>query len=97
MKARRGLFLLPASIVLIAATTVARITGAVVSVDPKGGTVLIHHEAFALMPMSMTMMMRPARRGDLAKLHPGDRVTATVDTATDPWTVSNIVRISAKK
>lgn len=66
-------------------STIAHIHGTIVSIDRAHGTFMIHHEPFALMPMSMTMQVEPVRRADVRKLYVGEVIYATVDTATVPW------------
>jgi Cu/Ag efflux protein CusF len=80
-------------VLTIAATAppaIARIHGTIVKIDSKRGTFMIHHDPFASMPMSMTMEVEPKRRSDLAKLHVGEVVDATVDTAIVPWPGTDI-------
>lgn len=86
----RGASVLAMLVVMLAATTTGRIHGKVVSIDAKHGTFLIHHDPFKLMPMAMTMMVKPRNPADLAKLHPGEVIDASVDTATDPWVLTDI-------
>ena len=72
----------------IAATTpptIAHLHGTVTKIDPKRGTFMIHHDPFPMMPMAMTMEVEPKNRGDLNKIHVGEVITVTVDTATVPW------------
>ena len=53
-------------------------------------TVVVHHEPFGRMP-SMSMSFRvPAG----TNVHPGDRITANVDTSSEPWRLS-AVRVTA--
>jgi Cu/Ag efflux protein CusF len=66
-------------------SAVAHIHGTIVSIDRAHGTFMIHHDPFALMPMSMTMQVEPVRRADIRKLYVGEVIYATVDTATVPW------------
>jgi Cu/Ag efflux protein CusF len=75
---------------LIAASPIAHIHGRIVSIDPKRGTFLIHHDPFAQMPMAMTMEVEPKNHGDLKKLHVGEVIDATIDTSVDPWPATNI-------
>ena len=80
-------------VLAVAATSpaaIAHIHGTVTQIDPKRGTFLIHHDPFAGMPMAMTMEVEPARRTDLRKLHAGETIDLTVDTAAEPWRGSNI-------
>jgi Cu/Ag efflux protein CusF len=82
-----------AMVLTIAATSplaIARIHGKVVKIDTKRGTFMIHHDPFASMPMSMTMEVEPKRRSDLAKLHVGETIDATVDTTIVPWPGTDI-------
>lgn len=77
--------------VLVAASSgIAHIHGKILAIDAKRGTFTIHHDPFALMPMAMTMEVRPKNRADLAKLHVGEIVDATVDTALVPWPGTDI-------
>lgn len=72
------------------AAQLARIHGKVVSIDYKRRTFLIHHDPFPAMPMAMTMEVRPKSGGDLAKLHVGEVVNATIDMSVSPWSAWNI-------
>jgi Cu/Ag efflux protein CusF len=65
--------------------TVAHIHGRIVAIDARRGTFQIHHDPFPMMPMAMTMDVAPVHRADLAHLHVGEIVDATVDTAIVPW------------
>lgn len=71
-------------------TSVAHIHGKVVSIDPKSGTFMIHHDPFKEMPMAMTMPVKPKNRADLARLHVGEIIDVTIDTSIDPWPGTNI-------
>ena len=84
--------------VLVAASSsgIAHIHGKVVSIDKQHGTFMIHHDPFPMMPMDMTMPVKPKNPADLAKLHVGEIIDATVDTAIDPWPGTQI-RPSAKR
>jgi cytochrome oxidase Cu insertion factor (SCO1/SenC/PrrC family) len=80
-----------ALVALLLAGTVApavahdHLTG-IVLMQSAPATVLLHHDAFAGMP-SMTMDFTvPAG----TVLHPGDHITADVDRAHEPWTLSAI-------
>jgi len=77
----------------IAATSpsaIAHIHGTIVKIDRAHGTFMIHHDPFPLMPMAMTMEVEPKRRADLQKLHVGEVIDATVDTANEPWPGTDI-------
>jgi Cu/Ag efflux protein CusF len=77
----------------VAATTpqtIAHIHGTIVKIDPKRSTFMIHHDPFALMPMSMTMEVEPVHHADLRKLHVGEVVYATIDTSVVPWPGTDI-------
>ena len=65
--------------------TIARIHGTIVKIDRKRDTFMIHHDPFALMPMSMTMEVEPKRRADLKQLHVGEVIDVMVDTSIVPW------------
>ena len=68
----------------------AQIHGRIVSIDRASGTFQIHHDPFPLMPMAMTMPVKPKNPADLASLHVGEIVNVTVDTTIDPWPGTNI-------
>ena len=77
----------------IAATvpqTIAHIHGTIVKIDPARSTFTIHHDPFPMMPMAMTMEVEPKQHADLRKLHVGEVIYATVDTAIYPWPGSDI-------
>jgi Cu/Ag efflux protein CusF len=76
--------------VVVAATTIAHIHGKIVAINLKRGTFIIHHDPFPMMPMAMTMAVEPKNPADLRKLHVGEIVDATVDTAIVPWPGTNI-------
>lgn len=76
--------------ILIAASTIAHIHGKIVSMDAKRGTFMIHHDPFPMMPMSMTMEVQPKNRADMRKLHVGEVIDATIETAIVPWPGWNI-------
>lgn len=72
----------------IAATTpvtIAHLHGTVTKIDSKRGTFMIHHDPYPMMPMAMTMEVEPKNRADLRKIHVGEIITVTVDTAIVPW------------
>jgi Cu/Ag efflux protein CusF len=83
--------------VTIAASSIAHIHGRIVSIDPKRGTFLIHHDPFPAMPMSMTMEAQPKNPADLRRLHVGETIDATIDTSVDPWPATDIRPAPAKK
>ena len=70
--------------------TIAHLHGTVEKIDPKRGTFMIHHDPWAMMPMAMTMEVEPKNRSDLKKLHVGEVITVTVDTAIVPWPGTDI-------
>ncbi len=71
-------------------STVAHIHGRIVAIDAQRGTFQIHHDPFPLMPMAMTMDVAPVHRADLRRLHVGEVVDATIDTAIVPWPGTDI-------
>lgn len=81
-------------VLTLAATSlaIAHIHGTIVKIDPKRGTFTIHHDPFRIMPMAMTMEVEPKVRADLRKLHVGEVIFATVDTAIVPWAGTEIRR-----
>jgi Cu/Ag efflux protein CusF len=85
--------LLTMTVPALAATSaidIARIHGTITKIDPARHTFWIHHDPFALMPMSMTMEVEPAHAADLRKLHVGERINVTIDTTVVPWPGTNI-------
>lgn len=61
----------------------------VLTVTPKTGTAIVHHDAFGSMP-AMTMPFRILPRERAAQLQPGSQIDADVDTSTDPWTLRHV-------
>jgi Cu/Ag efflux protein CusF len=90
LRGAAGRFAAAMSAVAVAASTLARIHGTIVSIDDRHGTFFIHHDPFAAMPMAMTMEVEPKRRTDLRKLHVGETIDATIDTSVVPWPASEI-------
>ncbi|HXP92009.1 MAG TPA: copper-binding protein [Candidatus Binatia bacterium] len=74
----------------------SQIHGTIVSVDSAHRTVEIHHDPFAAMPMSMTMVVKVPNAADLAKLHKGTIVNADIDTSKDPWILSHVKVVEPK-
>lgn len=70
--------------------TIAHIHGKIVKIDPARHTFMIHHDPFPMMPMAMTMEVEPKRPADLSKLHVGEVIYVTVDTAIVPWPGTDI-------
>ncbi len=70
--------------------TIAHIHGKVVKIDAARHTFMIHHDPFPMMPMAMTMEVEPKQPADLRKLHVGEVIYVTVDTAIVPWPGSDI-------
>jgi Cu/Ag efflux protein CusF len=70
--------------------TIAHLHGTITKIDPKRGTFMIHHDPFPMMPMAMTMEVQPKNPGDLKKVHVGEVITVTVDTAIVPWPGTDI-------
>jgi Cu/Ag efflux protein CusF len=70
--------------------TIAHIHGRIVSIDTKAGTFQIHHDPFPMMPMAMTMAVKPKNRALVTTLHVGEIVNATVDTSIYPWPGTDI-------
>jgi Cu/Ag efflux protein CusF len=69
---------------------IAHIHGKIVQIDRAHGIFLIHHDPFPMMPMAMTMQVQPVHAADLARLHVGEYVDATIDTSIVPWPGTNI-------
>lgn len=70
--------------------TIAHIHGTIVKIDPARHSFMIHHDPFPLMPMAMTMEVKPVQPAALRKLHAGEVIYATVDTAIYPWPGTDI-------
>jgi protein SCO1/2 len=67
----------------------AHLHGVVLAVTPGDGQAIVRHDPFAGMPsMSMPFKIAPPSRA--GELQPGTVIDATVDTATDPWTLKNL-------
>jgi protein SCO1/2 len=78
------------------ARAATRLHGVVLAVTPKTGQAIVRHDAFGSMP-PMTMPFRIVPRARAAQLQPGATIDANVDTATEPWTLSNVVSTSAQQ
>ncbi len=72
-----------------------RLHGVVLAVTPKTGQAIVRHDAFGSMP-AMTMPFRIVPRERAAQLQAGATIDATVDTKTEPWTLSNVTSTSAQ-
>jgi protein SCO1 len=72
-----------------------RLHGVVLAVTPKTGQAIVRHDAFGSMP-AMTMPFRIVPRARAAQLQAGATIDATVDTKTEPWTLSNVTSTSAQ-
>jgi protein SCO1/2 len=66
--------------------------GVVLALTPNDGEAIVRHDAFGGMP-AMTMPFRVVPRAQVATLQVGNTIDATVDTSTEPWTLSG-VRVS---
>ncbi len=67
----------------------AHVHGVVLAVTPQTGEAVVRHDPFDGMP-SMAMPFRIVPRARAAELLPGNVIDGTVDTATDPWTLSRV-------
>ncbi|MBV9440938.1 MAG: SCO family protein [Candidatus Eremiobacteraeota bacterium] len=72
-----------------------RVHGVVLAVTPKTGQAVVRHDPFNGMP-SMTMTFRIVPRSRAAQLNAGAVIDADVDTATEPWTLSNVTSTSGQ-
>jgi Cu/Ag efflux protein CusF len=88
----RALPLLAALAVAVTSSGIARIHGRVTAIDAKRGVFRIHHDPFRLMPMSMTMEVRPKRPADLRRIRVGEVIDVTIDTSIVPWPGTDIVK-----
>jgi protein SCO1/2 len=73
-----------------------RLHGVVLAVTPNTGQAIVRHDAFGSMP-AMTMPFRIIPRERAAQLQAGAAIDANVDTATEPWTLSNVTSTSAQQ
>jgi protein SCO1 len=74
---------------VLAQAKTERMHGVVLAVSPKTGEAIVRHDAFGAMP-SMAMPFRIVPRERARELLPGNAIDATVDTATEPWTLRDI-------
>jgi protein SCO1/2 len=72
-----------------AGATGTHLHGVVLSVTPQSGEAVVRHDPFGGMP-GMTMPFRIVPRSRAAELLPGNVIDATVDTASDPWTLHDV-------
>lgn len=75
-----------AAVSAVPADAAEAIHGYVLSLDKAKHEAVVRHDAFGGMP-GMTMPFRVPRERDFAALHPGDEIRATVNRATEPWTL----------
>lgn len=69
--------------------------GVVLNVSPKTGEIIVRHDAFGAMPgMTMPFRVTPASR--INELAAGAIIDATVNTSTEPWTLSDVTSTSAQ-
>lgn len=74
------------------------LTGEVVSVDPKLQTASIKHDPIkGWMDETMTMDYPIRSKAEFAELHPGDRITATVNVRGIDYDLSNIRKLTPAK
>ncbi len=73
-----------------------RLHGVVLAVTPKTGAAIVRHDAFGSMP-AMTMPFRIVPRARAAQLQAGATIDANVDTATEPWTLSDVTSSTAQQ
>jgi len=59
------------------------VRGVVVSVDTAGGEIVLNHEAIPGLMEAMTMSYKVEDPAALSELHPGDRITATLECEQD--------------
>ena len=76
-----------------AVAKVEHVHGLVLALTPKDGEAIIRHDAFDSMP-AMTMPFKIVPASQIATLQIGNTIDATVDTATEPWTLRD-VRVSS--
>jgi protein SCO1/2 len=73
-----------------AGAATSHLHGVILGLTPQNGEAVVRHDAFGTMP-SMTMPFRIVPRSRINELQPGNTIDATVDTATDPWTLRDVV------
>jgi protein SCO1/2 len=76
-----------------AASGSAQMEGIVLGIDRGGHLATVRHEPFAGMP-AMTMTFQSGAR-TIESLEPGERIRATVDLSTEPWTIVRAERSAA--
>jgi protein SCO1/2 len=78
-----------------AAAAGERIHGVVLAVTPQSGEAVVRHDAFGGMP-SMAMPFRIVPRERLGAMQPGNRIEATVDRTTEPWTLRDLTIVATE-
>lgn len=78
---------------LAAQAKTAHIHGIILSVTPQTGEAIVRHDPFDGMP-SMAMPFRVLPRSRAGELLAGNEIDATVNTGTEPWTLSNIAIVT---
>lgn len=73
----------------LAVAKAERLHGLVLAVTPNDGEAIVRHDAFGSMP-GMTMPFRIVPRSAVGTLQAGNTIDATVDTTTEPWTLSHV-------
>lgn len=77
-----------------ASAAALRVHGVVLAVEAQNGQIVLRHDAFDNMPAMTMPFAVPA--AELRALRPGNEIDATVDTARDPWTLSDISVVPAR-
>ncbi|HXR77956.1 MAG TPA: copper-binding protein [Bryobacteraceae bacterium] len=67
-----------------------QMTGVVVSLDAKLQTATVKHGQIKGWMEAMTMEYPVRSKSDFAKLHEGDKITATVDVSGSDYSLSNV-------
>ena len=73
----------------VAEASGVRVHGVVLAITPKDGEAIIRHDAFGSMP-SMTMPFKVVPRSKLGELQAGNTIDGTVNTDSDPWTLTDV-------
>lgn len=72
-----------------AAGKAERLHGVVLALTPADGEAIVRHDAFGSMP-AMTMPFKIVPRSQIGTLQIGNTIDATVDTRTEPWTLTHV-------
>jgi len=75
------------------ASAAERLRGVVLGLQPSRGEAVVRHESLSGMP-AMTMAFKIVPRSALAQVRIGDNISAEVNEATEPWTLSHVAVVA---